>query len=681
MSEPAPRRDLWAALLMALAVAVGLFAFWWQLRHPRAAWDGPILLGAALALSAAARSRLRPPRPAPTPQAQAARPTTGKRAAPFSLSLRDVSTWRLILFGLSLVLLGAMLDRIDVMNRADYTLEVGLWLAAMGLYILAVAPPVRRLREDWGLWWEINRPVVLVGALIFAVGAGVRLWALDSIPWTISGDEASHGIESVRVIRGEIRNPFATSWMGMPTMGFFYNSLGVRLFGESALGVRLPWSLFGIATILTTFWLVTRLRGLTVGLMTAALLAVMPLHVHFSRLGMNNTPDPFFITLALLFLYRARDRGSPLDWALAGLSTGLSFYFYPGARFTALLVALCIGALLWERRHDRAALRALLVGATILAGAFFMSAAPMLDYAARYPDEYNSRFNQVGIIQNGWLAEEPARRGTSTLNVLLDQLVRSALAFNVFPDTTTSFAPGGPLMQGLWAFFFLIGLIYVTLRLLIVRRDTRLFPLVIWWWGIILTGGMLTERPPASARLFGVAPVAAFFVAVAILRLTQLLQEGFWRRDRRVLAALLTVIITVVGAQGLHWYFGPVQARGNYGNRNGKLATALGYRLRAEPLAADQRLVFVAPPTMELKFSTIPFLIPEAAAEGINVWEPITEPPTNASLALAEDDRPLFVIGPWRAHELPLIEQGYPGGEVEVVTDEQGALFYLYEAP
>ena len=102
--------------------------------------------------------------------------------------------------------------------------------------------------------------------------------------------------------------------------------------------------------------------------------------------------------------------------------------------------------------------------------AFFMSAAPMLDYAARFPDEYNSRINQVGIIQNGFLEAEPQRRGTSTLNVLIDQLTRAALSFNLFPDTTTSFAPGGPLMNGLWAFFFLLGLIYVTLRLLVVRR-------------------------------------------------------------------------------------------------------------------------------------------------------------------------------------------------------------------
>ena len=503
--------------------------------------------------------------------------------------------------GLTIVLL----SRLMVPNQPSYREEVLLWLGAMGLFVLSVAPPVSRPREDWGLWWEVNRNTVLVLAVIMVVGCGVRLWNLEGIPSTLGGDEGSQGLEAWRTIEGEIRNPFTTGWLGMPTMSFFYNSISQRFLGRTITALRLPWAVAGCASLLTTFWLITRLRGLTLGLMTVALLASYHYHIHYSRLGANNIADPFFITLALLFLYRARDRNSPLDWAMAGITAGVAQYFYPGARLTIILLVICLLFFLWENRQRRETLRNMLGGGLTVLTAFVISAAPMIQYAYRFTNEYNTRFNQVGIIRNGWLENEMANRGVSMWIVLWEQFQRAFLAFNVLPDRTVWYGSPKPLMDGIWAILFMLGLLYGTLRL----RERNLFPLVVWWWSVIILGGMMTTSPPSTARLIGTAPVACFFVAFALLRIFQFCLSSVGGRDIRKLAPLLVVAVLLLSGLSIRWYFWQFTPLNVYGSRNGEIATRMGNFL-AEELEPDQIVVFFGPPIMYIEFATIPYLAP-----------------------------------------------------------------------
>ena len=109
------------------------------------------------------------------------------------------------------------------------------------------------------------------------------------------------------------------------------------------IGLRLPWALVGTATVLVTFFLVKQLKNRQLAFVAAFLVATYHYHIHFSRLGSNQIADPFFMALSLLFLYRALDKHRWLDWALAGGITGLAFYFYAGARLTAVVMAVVIG--------------------------------------------------------------------------------------------------------------------------------------------------------------------------------------------------------------------------------------------------------------------------------------------------------------------------------------------------
>ncbi|HYN90151.1 MAG TPA: glycosyltransferase family 39 protein, partial [Ardenticatenaceae bacterium] len=467
VSAARPRLGVLVLLSLAiLLVALGQFYF---LRRPAYFWDALTfsVLGILAFVAAGIRSeRVR------LGGAQ------GDRASAWSelVPPYTLAPWRL---GVLVIAVGFSLLALRLLSieptLPSYVRATLYWLASIGAFILAAAPPRRRPRTDLSIWWEVNRRIVFVLAAIVLVALALRVWRLDTIPPVLGGDEGSFGLESVRVLKGELRNPFITGWLSNPTMGMFFNAPSIRLFGNTSFGLRIPWALVGTATILMVFWLVTRLKGLTLGLMTAVLLATYHYHIHFSRLGINNASDPLFAAMALLFLYRAYDRRSPLDWALCGVVSGAAQYFYFGARSIPIIVALL--TLSFIVRDGRRFWREQYSGILILAGAFLITAAPMIQFAIRHPAEYNARLAQVGVL-GAWLENEQVVRGQGAFTIMLDQFKRAVLAFNAFPDRTTWYGSPQPLFDATAGALFLLGLGYSTLRL----DDRRLFPMAVWWW-------------------------------------------------------------------------------------------------------------------------------------------------------------------------------------------------------
>jgi hypothetical protein len=142
----------------------------------------------------------------------------------------------------------------------------------------------------------------------------------------------------------------------------------VQVIGRNLAGLRAVSAGSGVMTVLALILLAQELFGRRTALLAAAMLAVYPPHIQFSRLALNNVADPFFGTMALYFMARGINtppqpsrlqwlsppQPSPLLWggrrgrgdirfnfALAGAMLGLTQYFYEGGRF--LLPALVLG--------------------------------------------------------------------------------------------------------------------------------------------------------------------------------------------------------------------------------------------------------------------------------------------------------------------------------------------------
>jgi hypothetical protein len=166
---------------------------------------------------------------------------------------------------------------------------------------------------------------------------------------------------------------------------------------------------------------------------------------------------------------------------MAGLVAGLVFYDAVHTIMVGVTVIICgVGD---YRLYAR-------TGVAWCMGIFLIAAGPC---CWLHPDEYEGRLNVVGIFQSGWLTREVQLTGRSETDLLLDQFKRAVLAYNAYPDRTSWYGSPRPFFDGLWSILFILGLGYATLRPL----DRRLFPMLIWWWGAIILGGM-PPNPSAS---------------------------------------------------------------------------------------------------------------------------------------------------------------------------------------
>lgn len=647
-SRPSPL----TLVLFVMSLVLAGIALIFLRRYPTLVWDGFILACAAAVVFAVVMRRMN--------AAVDVVPDEREPSVPHIAWQAVVNhPWRGAVMLLALGLTLYLLRRLPVLPASGtYTTMVWVWIFAFAFYVFAVAPPNPRPRQDWSIWWEINREKALALFGIVLLALVLRVWHIGSIPFTLGGDEASQGLEAVRVMDGTIRNPFSTGWLSVPTMSFYFNSLTLRLFGQTTAALRLPWALVGTATVLLTFWLVSRLRGVHLGFTAAALLSLYHYHIHFSRLGSNQIADPFFAALALLFLYRALDRQSPLDWTFLGASAGLSLYFYAGARFVPVLVGallvylfICEGRDFWYQHR---------LGILTALGAFLIVAAPMMQYALRFPNDFNARINQVGIIQSGWLAREIGARGQGILHILFDQFRRAALAFNYYPDRTVWYGLKQPLLDPIFGGLFLLGLGYGTLRGLVVRSERRLAPFVFWWWGGMLAGGMLTESPPSSQRLITLAVPVCFFIALGLWRVIRLV-DNILDGQSLPTYTLLAAGVILFGMVSLKTYFVDFTPKRLYGGSNAELATTIAPTLNE--LRDTHNFYFVGPPYMYWEFATLPYLVPDAQAQ--DVIEPITIPPPQDIVPPGRGA--VFIIHPARSAELDMIRRAFPGGEVRTI--------------
>jgi hypothetical protein len=655
----------WLLLLGALGfAALGQFYF---ARRPEYFWDAVIFYAiAALLMLLLVRERAAVPAPAePRPM----------RA--------DLEVWvRRALVSASLIL-GVAVVVMLARPREQYWPVFWLWVTAMVVCVVAYVPrPTRSGQRLARTWLRVDGwEVVLV--LLLLVGAFMaRAWRIDAIPWTLSGDEGNFGRWAREVLDGRVVNMFVTGHLSMPNMYIFWQAAWLKLVGDNMVGLRLPWALVGTLSILGAYLLVRRLFSRGLALLVALLLAGYHYHLHYSRLGLNNIADPFFVVWALYFLVVGWQGNKRWAWAFSGVLAGLAFFFYTGGRqVPVILVGVVTWAALTERdflTRSRAGLVALVIG-------FVVAVGPMALFAVQHPDDFNARVNQIGVIQSGWLDREATLLGQSKLYVLAEQFRKVFFAFNFYKDRTDFYKPSIPLMDFASAVLFLLGLVLCVARLVQRPHDDtqaseesayekpvwRYSVFVIWFFVAIITGGVLTESAPSSQRILSSAVPAIFFVATALWELTLVLAGllNLPAVGHRVLVGMLAIVLTAVG---LRFYFGEYQRSWVYGSFNGEVATRIGYYLR--DLGSDWQEYFFGAPRMYADFGSTSFI-----AKGVglhDVGSPLTGPPSFVD----SSRRAVFVFLPERASELAVVQRAYPNGvleEVHRIGEPDGPLLFL----
>ncbi len=669
--------------LLAAALALAVLGQLYFFRRREYLWDGLIFHGLAAVFFLLAWRCTQPRAPKVRP---------GLRAGAW-LRSRSVPLGLLAL-GLFLSLAATVLARNRAWNEATGD-AVTLWL--LGVVSVGVAafwsdwnalPRPQALRDRLrgvgrGTWLEI---ATVAGLTVLALL--LRTMELGRVPFTLGGDEAWHGLLARQVLDGELRNPFVMGYMSMPTLFYWPLGWSLTLAGNNEFGLRLPAALAGAATVPLLYLFARRMWGRRVALLSAAFLATYDYHIHFSRLGANNVWDALFVLLALwaldVGLTSTDNARRTRAFILAGLAMGLSVFFYTGARLLPFLVVAYVGYFVVRDLLDRLRRNSMTDEAgsgeeqtrprpatlwclLLMFLAFVVTAGPMLGFALAHPDDWNARVNQVGIIQSGWLSREPALAGKGTLQILGEQFLRAAGAFHVFPDRTAWYDADRPLLGFLPGIFALLGMAWAVAHLL----DRRYFMVLLWFWSVIIAGGMLTESPPSSQRLVIAIPAVALLVAIGLEQVVCLVRRVL-DLDRRWGDLALGLLVLAVALGNVRFYFVDYSPSRRYGSENGETATMIGHYLQES--GERERAYLFGAPSIYWKFGTMSFLAPDVV--GQDVVEPLDAPPDFVD----GDDRAVFIFLPERKGELAWVQQAFPDGRIREVLDTRGRLrFTAYE--
>jgi 4-amino-4-deoxy-L-arabinose transferase-like glycosyltransferase len=408
-------------------------------------------------------------------------------------------------------------------------LLVGAWIADAGRR-------VGRLARGWS-WGHAGLLLAIV-----ALGAVVRFWDLDSLPYGTWYDEAENGLVALRILEEPNYLPMYEPRVNSAGHYLLLLAGSLRLLGRSTEALRAVSALLGTASVAAGYLLGRELFGRRWGLVLAFLVAVSRWDINFSRIGMYNVATPLLELTALAFLLRGLRGRRWASFALSGLAVGLGAVFYTGfLPFLLVLLAFLLHTAIAERR----VLRGSRSGLLILLLAFFLTVPPVVRYAVANPEEFSERAQKTSVF-TGKTRQE-------ALLAVRESAVKHLLMFNYEGDRYGRHnLSHEPMLDPVSGALMMLGLAVCLRR----WRRPRSLLLVLWLLLLLLPGVLSLEwEAPHALRTIGSLPAAYLLALVPVQGLGE-----EWRRvlgGRRVLhfALLVALLLGVVGCSNLHTYF------------------------------------------------------------------------------------------------------------------------------
>jgi len=383
---------------------------------------------------------------------------------------------------------------------------------------------------------RISREGALLTLIVLAAGA-LRIYKLEEVPPGVYCDEVALGVNAKFLgttgasLKGKSLPLYVheASFEQYGSKKIVYQPIYqytvvpfVELMGLSATSVRLPSVLFGLAGILAAHLLARTLFGVSVGLWTAALLAVSPWHHQFSRIGFEVTSLTPLLALGTWLLWRGLERPRLLTAGAAVL--GLATYAYPAARLFVPLLALGFAIVHWRelRINWRPAMNAAAVAALVgLPNLYLLLTDPnqgrmnyLFIFNAETRNEAAVRALESSVFENWWavlILDHPVLR------------IPFVFLYNYFSHLSPAFlfhsgdANARHALQGLgMEHVFSAPLLAAGLVALFRRRAEAASRLVLWWFLTWPIPASLTIDCPHATRGFTNFPSIEITMALGL---------------------------------------------------------------------------------------------------------------------------------------------------------------------
>lgn len=213
--------------------------------------------------------------------------------------------------------------------------------------------------------------------IISVIGLLIRLYGINfGLPYIYDPDEPTFVIAAVKILANRDPNPH---WFGHPGSTGIYmlvalysiifligKSLGIFASAEAFkslyfqdptvfyLSGRLLSAVIGTAIIFLTYLIGIKIFNKTIGLMAAVLMAIIPLHVQFSKLVRADLIMTLLILLALWYCLKILENNSYINYILVGFLMGLAIVTkYPSVVFILTIILTYILGKGWQSKGSK----------------------------------------------------------------------------------------------------------------------------------------------------------------------------------------------------------------------------------------------------------------------------------------------------------------------------------------
>lgn len=400
------------------------------------------------------------------------------------------------------------------------------------------------------------------------VACVLRFYRLGQVPVSLDWDEAAIGYNAYSLIetgRDEFGERFPIVFRSFddykPPLYIYLTIPAVYVFGLNEFAVRFPSAFFGSLTILFTYLFISKLLEVSVSkktkwleylpLATAALLAISPWHVHFSRIAFEANVGVFFNVLGMYLFLKGIQKGWWL--VLSAITFSLALYEYHSERVFVPLLALTLGILYRKEliKKGRYTVAAIIVGIVMVVPLVLLLLNP--SNLTRLTGT-SSLADQTGLLQRSivkledankqgdFLGEVFANRRITYGQVLLNGYL-SPFNFNwlfITGDQERHKAPGMGLMYWWELPFLLIGL-YVFASSPYFSKRMKI--LIYTWFLIAPIAASPTTEVPHAVRTLVFLPTFQIFVAIGLLSFWNYMEDKKSFVRKSLLAILLVFIV------------------------------------------------------------------------------------------------------------------------------------------
>lgn len=518
----------------------------------------------------------------------------------------------------------------------------------------------QQFRGDW-----YTRPEIYAVLVLTIIGAVLRIQQLEQLP-PMHGDEGEMGLRALELLGSDTTlAPFATDFLDHPTLFHYLQALSIVVFGQTVSGLRMISVIFGVLCIPTVYVAGRLSYSRLVGLTAAGFLTFSHVHIHFSRIGLNNIHSVFMgILVFVLVLWCARamrsENGQNIvtPWLAVGVFTGLAQYFYFGSRLIPFLLIFWFAILWWQHRQE--------VGwglwrkLALIPIGFLAAWVPLVPRFIKVPVTLISRQSGVSVF-NPRNITAVLGEGATTTDILMYQLQRNIRFFIDSGDVSSFYFSGVPGLGTLAAILFWVGF---GLALAQFMRKTN--ALLLGWFVIgVALGGILTNTSPAATRLVMVYPAIALMCGVAVETIVGMFQSDS-EQNYFFELAIVAVICIGLGSSGIRTYF-QIYAFDPPQSHMVKMGKDFAER------ADDAELFLMGDPILYARHGTILYLNQENTPSDLRAVEELLD---------FEFTKPnlFFIAVPPREAEFRRIVEAYPGGELGQVNTQPGRLqYFTYE--